>query len=65
MATKDIVLYQGPDSRSAVRLDTAVDLAKTHDARIIGVFVKGLRLGVGADVAHRFLGIRKFLRPTE
>lgn len=40
MAIKNIVLHQGPDSRSPARLDIAVALAKDHDARIIGVFVK-------------------------
>ena len=36
---RDIVLHQGPDSRSEARLDVAVALAKAHDARVIGVFV--------------------------
>jgi len=40
MAIKDIVLHQGPDSRSPARLNIAVALAKAHDARVIGVFVK-------------------------
>ncbi len=40
MTIKDIVLHQGPDSRSEARLDVAVALAKAHGARIIGVFAK-------------------------
>ena len=40
MHIKDIVIHQGPDSRSAARLDVAMALAKAHDARVIGVFVK-------------------------
>jgi len=40
MAIKEIVVHQGPDSRSAARLEIAAALAKAHDARIIGVFVK-------------------------
>jgi nucleotide-binding universal stress UspA family protein len=40
MPIKDIVLHQGPDSRSETRLDIAMALAKAHDARVIGVFVK-------------------------
>lgn len=40
MPIKDIVLHQGPDSRSEVRLDIAVDLATAHDARVVGVFAK-------------------------
>lgn len=40
MTIKDIVLHQGPDSRSEARLDVAVALARAHDARIIGVFAK-------------------------
>ncbi len=40
MAINDIILHLGPDSRSTARLDTAVALAKAHDARITGVFVK-------------------------
>jgi nucleotide-binding universal stress UspA family protein len=38
MAIKDIVVQQGPDSRSVARLEIAINLAKTHGARIIGVF---------------------------
>ena len=40
MPIKDIIVHQGPDSRSAARLDVAVAIAKAHDARVIGVFVK-------------------------
>jgi nucleotide-binding universal stress UspA family protein len=40
MPIRDIVLHQGPDSRSEARLDIAAGLAKAHDARVIGVFVK-------------------------
>ncbi|MGI9384344.1 MAG: universal stress protein [Methyloligellaceae bacterium] len=40
MTIKDIILHQGPDARSAARLDVAVALAKAHEARIIGVFAK-------------------------
>ena len=40
MAIKDIVLHQGPDSHSPARLNIAAALAKAHDARVIGVFVK-------------------------
>lgn len=39
MPIRDIVLHQGPDSRSEARLDVAVALAKAHNARVIGVFV--------------------------
>ena len=40
MAIRDIILHQGTDARSAARLDTAVALAKAHDARVIGVFTR-------------------------
>jgi nucleotide-binding universal stress UspA family protein len=40
MAIKEIVVHQGPDSRSETRLGMAAALAKAHDARLIGVFVK-------------------------
>ena len=40
MAIRDIILHQGTDLRSAARLDTAVALAKAHEARVIGVFAK-------------------------
>lgn len=40
MAIKDIIVHQGPDSRSEARLDVAMALAKAHDARVIGVFMK-------------------------
>ncbi len=40
MAIRDIILHQGTGPRSAVRLDTAVALAKAHEARVIGVFAK-------------------------
>lgn len=40
MAIRDVVLHQGPDARSRARLDVAVALAKAHDARVTGVFVK-------------------------
>ena len=40
MLINDIVVHQGPDSRSEARLDVAVTLAKAHEAHIIGVFVK-------------------------
>jgi nucleotide-binding universal stress UspA family protein len=40
MPIKDIVLHQGPDSRSGARLYVAAALAKAHDARVIGVFMK-------------------------
>jgi nucleotide-binding universal stress UspA family protein len=40
MPIKDIVLHQGPDSRSGARLDIAAALAKAHGARVIGVFVR-------------------------
>jgi hypothetical protein len=41
MAIKDIVLHQGPDSRSPARLNIAVALAKAHDARVIGDYTAG------------------------
>jgi len=40
MAIRDIVLHQGTDPRSAARLETAVALAKVHEARVVGVFAK-------------------------
>ncbi len=40
MHIKDIVIHQGPDSRSEARLDIAMALAKAYGARVIGVFVK-------------------------
>ena len=40
MSIKDIVLHQGPDSRSEARLDLAAALAKAHGARVVGVFMK-------------------------
>jgi nucleotide-binding universal stress UspA family protein len=40
MPIKDIVLDQGPDSRSRARLEIAAGLAKTHNARIIGIFMQ-------------------------
>jgi nucleotide-binding universal stress UspA family protein len=40
MPIRDIILHQGPDSRSEARLDIAAALAKAHDARVICVFVK-------------------------
>lgn len=40
MTIKDIVLHQGPDSRSQARLEAAICLAKAHDAHIIGVYVQ-------------------------
>ena len=40
MPIKDIILHQGPDTRSETRLDIAMALAKARDTRVIGVFVK-------------------------
>ncbi len=40
MPIKEILVHQGPDARSEARLDVAVDLAKAHDAQVIGIFAK-------------------------
>ncbi len=40
MLIRDIVVHQGPDSRSEARRDVAIALAKAHDAQVIGVFAK-------------------------
>ncbi len=40
MAIKELVVHQGPDSRSGARLGVASALAKAHGGRIVGVFVK-------------------------
>ena len=39
MTIKDIVLYQGQDSRSAARLDFTIALAQAYEARVTGVYV--------------------------
>lgn len=40
MPIKEIIVHQGPDARSQVRLRIAADLAKVHGSRLVGVFVK-------------------------
>jgi nucleotide-binding universal stress UspA family protein len=40
MPIKEIVVHQGPDSRSQVRLRIATTLAKAYDSRLVGVFVR-------------------------
>ena len=39
MAYKEIVVHVGPDERSAVRLDAAVELAERHEGKVTGVYV--------------------------
>ncbi len=40
MPIRDIFVHYGPDSRLEARCTVAAALAKAHDARVIGVFVK-------------------------
>ena len=39
MAYKEIVVHVGPDERSAVRLDAAVELAERHEGKVTGIYV--------------------------
>lgn len=47
MPIRNIILHQGRDARSSIRLEIASNLASQHDAHIVGVFVKP----DGADLA--------------
>ena len=49
MAYKDILLYLDPTAESVERLRFAVDLAKTHGARLIGVDASTLESAAAAD----------------
>ena len=42
MAYKEIVVHVGPDERSAVRLDAAVELAERHEGKVTGIYVLSL-----------------------
>ena len=54
MAYKDILVYLDPTAESVERLRFAVDLAKAHGARLIGVDVSAPEAGEeGPEVATR------------
>lgn len=40
MALNDLLVHLDPGERTAVRLDLAVALARTHDARLVGLFAQ-------------------------
>ena len=52
MAYKDILVYLDPTAKSVERLRFAIDLAKTHGARLVGVDV-GTSEAEGSEVARR------------
>lgn len=66
MSIRNIILHQGRDARSAVRLEIAANMAAQHGAHVIGIFVKPAAADLATmEWAIGGKGVEKWLESLE